>query len=158
MTNQLMTGKWTWVEGSHPMRTAWLGSLTDAELAFTPGGSAMPLGALFREMGEIQQSYIDSFKTFKQDFSYRNSEDGLEASVARLQAWFVKLDADMKAAVEALTDEQIATQKIERGFPISIESQLEVYLQALLIFAGKFTIYWRVMGKPMTKEMLDWIG
>jgi hypothetical protein len=94
--------------------------------------------------------YNDSFKIFTQDFSYRNSEDGLEASVARLQAWFARLDADMKAAIEALTDEQIATQKIEPGFQVSIESLLEVYLQALLIFAGKFTIYWRVMGKPMT--------
>ena len=36
----------------------------------------MTLGALCREMGEIEHSYIQSLKTFQQDWSYRNMEAG----------------------------------------------------------------------------------
>lgn len=156
--NRLITGKWTWIEGSHPMRTEWLASLTDADLAFNPGGQAMTLGELYREMGEIQHSYTESLRLFKQDFSYRHPDPSIATSVDRLKAWFAQLDDEMKAAVSALTDADVDTRTIERGFPAGIEQQLDIYLQALLIFAGKASIYWRIMNKPLPQNMLEWIG
>ncbi|MGH2581322.1 MAG: hypothetical protein ACRDFQ_00325, partial [Anaerolineales bacterium] len=58
-----------------------LGILSDADLRHSFPGSAS-LGALCKEHGEIEQAYIDSFKTFKLDFSYRNPDAGLAASTA----------------------------------------------------------------------------
>jgi len=67
----------------------------------------MTLGALCREVGEIEHSYIQSLKTFKQDWSYHNTEAGLESDVNRLKAWYQTLDDEMKATVSALADEDL---------------------------------------------------
>src|SRR5450631_4422765 len=112
--NSLMQEKWPWIEGSHTMRTQLMDELSDAELAFSPGGENMALGALCREMGEIEYSYIQSLQTFKQDWLYRNTAAGLEGSVARLKAWYQTLDDEMKTTISALTDED-ATKTIDRG-------------------------------------------
>lgn len=156
--NRYMQEKWSWIEGSHSMRTQLLESLSDAELAFTPGGENMALGALFREMGETEHSYIQSLKTFKQDWSYRNMEPGLDGSVEQLKAWFQSLDDAMKATVEALSDEDLKKAVDRGGYEMPVEWQLDVYLQALLIFFGKAVVYFKAMGKPLSQQFKDYIG
>jgi uncharacterized damage-inducible protein DinB len=156
--NRFMQEKWSWIEGSHGMRTQLLDVLSDADLAFNPGGQNMTLGALCREMGEIEHSYVQSLITFKQDWSYRNKEADLDSSVARLKAWFQTLDDEMKATVSALSDEDL-TKTIDReGFMMPVELQLDVYLQALLIFFGKATIYLKAMNKPLPQQIQEYIG
>ncbi len=55
--NRLLQEKWPWIEGSHAMRTQLIDILTDADLAFSPGGQNIALGALIREMAETKNSY-----------------------------------------------------------------------------------------------------
>ncbi len=86
--NRYMQEKWSWIEGSHGMRMELLDRLSDADLSFTPGGENMTLGALSREMGETEYAYIQSLKTCAQDWTYRNTEPGLDGSVAQLKAGF----------------------------------------------------------------------
>lgn len=155
--NQFMEQKWSWVEGSHGMRDGLLDTLTDADLAFTPGGEALTLGALCREMGEIQYSYVQSLKTFTQNWDYHNNEPGLAESVEKLKAWFQPMDAEMKALVSAFSDEDLKKGIDRNGYPMPVEVQLEVYLQALLIFFGKATIYLRTMNKPLPPNIKEWI-
>jgi uncharacterized damage-inducible protein DinB len=159
VANRVMQERWPWIEGSHVMRAQAISLLDDVDLAFNPGGVNMTLGALCREMGEVEHSYLESLKTLKQDWSYRSEETGLEGSVARLTAWYQTLDDEMKAVVAAFTDEDLA-KTVDRGVgpTWSIETQLEVYLQALLIFFGKLTIYLRAMNKPLLQEFQDYIG
>ena len=97
--NRYMQEKWSWIEGSHAMRTGLLDTLNDADLAFNPGGQNMTLGALCRELGEIEHSYIQSLRTFQHDWSYRNTEAGLDTSIAKLNAWYQTLDEQLKATV-----------------------------------------------------------
>ncbi len=155
--NRFMEEQWTWIEGSHAMRSGIMATLTDADLAFSPGGQNMTLGELCKEFGEIEHSYIESIKTRKQDWSYRHTEAGLTTSVAQLKAWYQQLDDDLKATVSALSDEELQ-QTIDRGMPMPINMQLEVYLQALLIFFGKVTIFLRAMDKPLPDAVQQWIG
>lgn len=157
--NRYMQEKWSWIEGSHGVRVKLLDSLSDADLAFSPGGQNMTLGALCREMGEVEYSYIQSLKTFQQDWLYHNTQAGLENSVADLQAWFSTLDEEMKATVSALSDEDL-TKTIQRGegFAMPVEMQLDVYLQALLIFFGKASIFFKAMSKPLPENFQDFIG
>lgn len=155
--NRYMQEKWSWIEGSHDMRTALLDTLTDSDLAFSLGGETMTLGALCREMGEIQHSYIQSLKTFKQDWNYRNTEPGLDGSVSRLKAWFETLDGEMKAIVSAFSDEDLKKMVDRSGFEMPVDMQLDVYLQALLIFFGKASIYLKAMSKPLPQAMKDYI-
>ena len=140
------------------MRSQLMDTLSDADLAFYPGGQNMTLGALCREMGEIEHSYIQSLKTFEQDWSYHNTEAGLEGNVTRLKGWYQTLDEELKATVSAFSDEDL-TKTVDRGgFPMPVELQLDVYLQALLIFFGKATIYLKAMNKPLPKEIQEYIG
>lgn len=155
--NQTLIEKWSMIEGTHAMRDEFMNTLTDADLAFNPGGQAMTLGALCREMGDVEASYAQSFKTFTQTFDDHNSEPTLETSVEKLLDWYHTLDAEMKAAVNALTDGDVK-KPISRGFDIPVDFQLDVYIQALLIFFGKVTVYLRIMDKPLTEKLQTWIG
>lgn len=156
--NCYMLEKWPWIEGSHGMRSQLLDILSDADLAFSPGGQNITFGALCREMGEIEYSYVQSLKTFKQDWSYRNTEAGLESSVARLKAWFQTLDDELKATASAFSDEDLKKTVDRSGYAMPVELQLDVYLQALLIFFGKATIYLKGMNKALPQYIQEYIG
>jgi hypothetical protein len=132
--------------------------LNDADLAFNPGGQNMTLGALCLQMGEVEHSYIESLKTFKQDWSHRNTEAGLDSSVARLKAWFQTLDDELKATISALSDDDLKKTIDRGGFTMPVDLQLDVYLQALLIFFGKATIYLKVMNRPLPQQFQEYIG
>lgn len=156
--NRYMQEKWSWIEGTHGMRTQLMDILSDADLAFSPGGQNMTLGALCREMGEIEYSYIQSLKTFKQDWSYHNTEAGLESDVNRLKTWYQTLDDEVKATVSALADEDLTKMVDRDGYNMPVEMQLDVYLQALLIFFGKATVYLKAMNKAAPQQIEEYIG
>lgn len=157
--NSYMDNKWSWIEGTNGMRNGLVSTLTDEDLAFSPGGQTMTLGQLCREIGDIEYAYLESLKTFKQDFSYRNTEAGIETSVAKLTAWYQKMDEDLKATVAAFPEDDLK-KEIDRssGFKVPVDIQLDIYLQALLIFFGKITIYLKIMNKPMDKTIQEYIG
>ena len=142
------------------LRNQLLAVLTDENLAFIPGGENLSLGALCREIGEVQVSYIQSFETLKQDFSYRNLEEGLEGSVERLQAWFQELDGQLRAAIEGFSEEDLENKVIDRGgdFIIPPRIQLEIYKEALLIFYGKTSVYLKMLGRVPSEQWQEWIG
>src|SRR5689334_20308801 len=156
--NSYFQEKWPWIEGTHRMRTELLDTLSDADLAFNPGGENMTLGALFRESGEIEYSYTQSLQTFEQDWSYRNREAGLESSTARLKAWYQTLDDEMKATVSALSEEDLKKMVKRNSFEMPVDMQLDVYLQALLIFFGKATVFLRAMNKAYPQDIREYIG
>lgn len=155
--NRYMQEKWSWIDGSHDMRNVLLDTLTDSDLGFRLGGDTLTLGALCREMGEIEHSYLQSLKTFKQDWNYHNTEPGLETSVSRLKEWFETLDNEMKATVSAFSDEDLKKEVDRSGYAMPVEMQLDVYLQAILIFFGKATIYLKAMSKPLPQAFKDYV-
>ncbi|HEY7416317.1 MAG TPA: DinB family protein, partial [Ktedonobacteraceae bacterium] len=106
--NSYMQEKWPWIEGTHGMRIQLLDTLSDTDLAFSPGGQNVMLGELLREIGEVEHAYTQSLKTFKQDWSYRNTQAGLQGSVAQLKEWYQTLDEEMKTTVAALSNEDLA--------------------------------------------------
>jgi uncharacterized damage-inducible protein DinB len=157
--NSIMTDFYPTFEMYQSLRNQLMDILTDEDLAYTPGGANPPLGTLCREMGEVEHAYIQSFKTFTIDFSYRTPEPGLETSVARLTAWYTALDQELKAVVENLTEEEVQGRLVNRGsFSLPPKIQLSVYQEALLIFYGKVLVYLRAMGKLVPQQWADWLG
>lgn len=140
------------------LRDQMMNILTDADLGFSPGPGAMTLGELCREMGEVQHMYIQSFKTFRHDWSYRNPEPELERSVAKLSDWYKQLDAELLAALEALTDSDLNKPVDRGGFAPSAGTQAHIYREGLLIFYGKASIYLKLLKKQMTDQWRGWIG
>ena len=156
--NRIMNEKWPWIEAAHGMRSQLFNILSDADLAFSPGGQTMTLGALCRQMGETEHAYIQSLKTLKQEWSYHHPEADVTSHVARLTAWFQTLDEEMQAILTTFWDED-GNKTIDRGGgTVTVEFQLDVYLQAVLIFLGKATIYLKAMNKPLPKEFQEYIG
>lgn len=142
------------------LRNQLMQTLTDPDLAFSPGGENPTLGALCVEIGEIQHAYIESFRTFRQNFDDRIAQAGLAESVTALIAWYARLDEDLEQALEALSQEDVESRKIDRGhgFLLPPHIQLDVYKEALLIFYGKVSVYLKMMGKARLPIWVNWIG
>jgi hypothetical protein len=66
----------TFFESYQVLRDELMEILTDDDLGFRVEGTNASLGALCREIGEIEHSYVESFKTFQQDFDYRKPGSG----------------------------------------------------------------------------------
>jgi hypothetical protein len=160
MMNSLMERQSGILQQTLALRQQLLEVLDDEDLQLRLPGDNPTLGALCRESGEIQFAYIQSFKTFRQDFSYRHTEPGLTESVSRLRAWFRTLDAELKAVLENMSDDEIQTRVINRGgglaFPVEV--QFHVFREGLLIFYGKASVYLRALGKPLPGDWATWIG
>lgn len=146
------------------LRDELMAILSDDDLRFRVGGTSATLGALCREIGEVEHTYVESFRTFRQDFGYRNPDPRLETSVGALASWFADLDRELAAAIVALSEDDIADRRIVRndfditGFSPLPNVQLDIYREALLIFYGKVSVYLRAMGKALPGHWPHWIG
>ena len=158
--NSIISEAYPLFELYQALRNQLMEILEDKDLSFRPGGNNLALGELCGQIGEIEKSYIDSFKTFEQNFSYRNQEAGLQDSVAQLTIWFEALDKELKKTIEALSEETIQNRIIDRGggFTVLPRIQLEIYKEALLIFYGKTNVYLKMMGKSLPEQWQDWIA
>jgi hypothetical protein len=136
-----------------------LALLQDEHLQKTLGGRTMSLGEICKEMGEVQQMYIDSFRTFKQDWRYKYGDSSVASSAAALKAWNAQLDADLYAAIASLSDSDIETKLIERGgFSPNARIQLHVFREGILMFCGKVSIYLRALNIEFPQQWKEWIA
>ncbi len=155
--NSLVTGEFDILHETQAIRNQMMDVLTDADLAYR-FPNCPSLGELCRELGETEQSYIESYKAFRQTFSYGGSDPALATDIARLKAWYAQLDADLDAAMAALSEDDIQNRMIDRGFPMPPRVQLHCYREALLIFYGRVVFYLWALGKPVSEQAQAWIG
>lgn len=150
--------RWPWLEEVRDMRSQFLDMLSNADLAFSPGGQNIPLGTLVRKMGDLEYSYIQSLKTGVRDWSSHHTEAGLESDLTLLKAWFQALDDELLETISAFSKEEL-TKRVDRGgFPSTVEREVDHYGEALLIFFGKATIYLKAMNKPVPESIEHTIG
>ena len=146
------------------IRPALMETLTDDDLGYSPGGANPSLGVLCREIGEIEHSYVEAFRTFRQDFAWRNPDPDVGRRVAVLSTWYSDLDRELLAALEALTDDQVANRRIWRhdfdveDFSPLPAQELDIYREALLIFYAKVSVHLRIMGRELPGHWNPWIG
>jgi hypothetical protein len=62
----------------------------------------------------------------------------------------------MQATLAAFSDDDLSKTIDPRGF--TVELQLDVYLQALLIFSGKASVYFKAMNRALPPSFLEYIG
>jgi uncharacterized damage-inducible protein DinB len=150
--------RWPWLEEVRGMRSQLLDILSNVDLAFSPGGQNMTLGALLCRIGDLEHSYIESLKTGVRDWSYHNTEAGLESDITRLKAWFQALDDEMLDTISAFSKEDL-TKRVDRGgFHSTVEREVDHYGEALLIFFGKATIYLKALNKSVPESIENTIG
>jgi hypothetical protein len=138
--------------------------LTDDDLSYRLGAATFSLGELCREIGEIEHSYVEALRTFRQDFNWRTHDPGVERSVGALREWYADLDRRLASALEALTSDEVANRRVTRHdfgveeFSPLPPQALDIYREALLIFYAKVSIYLRAMGKVLSERWQAWIG
>lgn len=156
--NKIMEKQYPIYKLYQQMRLNIFDVISDADLAFSPP-NCPTLGGLCVQIGEWQHSYIDSFKTFKQDFNYRQPDASMAASAEKLEAWFEAMDAELLAALEALSDEDIDTKVVDKGgWEASLPWNLDIYKECIIIFFTKAWVYLKIMGKPLPKGWDHWIS
>ncbi len=135
-------------------------TLTDSDLAYKLPGDNPTLGELCREMGEVEYNYIQSFKTFKHDVSYRAAEPKLATSVARLQAWYTALDDEFESVMSGFSEDDLHHKQIDRGhgFTPSLFVQFQIYREALLMFYAKASVYLKALQKYVNDQWQMAIG
>ncbi len=154
--NSIVTNDFETLFGTLALRDDVFAVLEDADLAYRLPNN-LPLRELLLEMGTIQQSYTGSFSTFQQVWDVPVDPSHGE-TLETLKAWFASLDESLKNVLSALSQEEVDTKMITRGFDVSIAAQVQIYIQALLIHYGKATLYLRALEKPLSEKLTLWIG
>jgi hypothetical protein len=154
------------IEQEFPLRQAQhlrydlMDVLTDSDLAYKLPGNNLTLGELCREMGETEHNYIQSFKTLKMDWSYRNNDPKLTTSVERLKLWYAALDEEFETVVRALSEDDLQNQQIDRGhgFTPSPFVQFQIYHEAILMFYAKASVYLKALNKSVNNQWQVGVG
>lgn len=143
----------------HDLRNQLLDAITDEQLAYKLPGDNPTLGELCVEMGQIEQVYTHSFRTFRQDWKHRESEP-TAVSVEGLRVWYNRLDVDMSETLQTLSENDVQTRRIDRGqgFTPTAPVQFQVYREAVLIFCAKASVYLKALQRPVTDQWQHWIG
>ena len=146
------------LRATQELRSQLMAVLSDDDLAFRPHDACLTLGELCREIGEVQRGYIDSFRTFRQDFSYRHDPQ-VSDSVGSLAAGYARMDDELQQALEALSEEDLG-RSVDRGhgFTPPVTVQFHIYREALLIFYAKAHVYLKALGKRVPGPWQWWIG
>ena len=141
------------------LRPVLLESLADADLAFRPAPANPTLGHLCHQIGRVEESYVQSFRSFKLDLPDPAEASPAGLTVAGLRAWYADLDGQLEAAVAAITDEEAQNRLVDRGhFSLPPQINLEVYKEALHIFYGKASVYVQALGKTPGGDWVAFIG
>jgi hypothetical protein len=142
------------------LRYDLMNALTDNDLAYKLPGDNPTLGELCREMGEIEHRYIQSFKTFKMDWAYRNDKPELATSVEQLKAWYTALDEAFETVMRGFSEEDLHHKHIDRGhdFTPSVHVQFHIYREAILMFYAKVSVYLKALQKPVNAQWQSGIG
>ena len=138
-------------------RDELLAVLTDADLAWAPGGDNPAFGDLCARLGGAQHVYAESFRTFQADFDGFRPDPETAGDVARLRRWLETLDRALEAALEDLAPADAARTVAREGEQVPLAEHLLVFHEALLIFYGKAFVYLRAMGKAMPAKWGAWI-
>ena len=146
------------VRATQELRRQLMTVLADGDLTFRPHPACLTLGELCREIGEVQRTYIDSLRTFRQDFSYRHAAE-VSRSVAELSTWYAQLDRELEKVSDALTEQDLRRSvDCGHGFARPLPVQFHIYHEALLIFYAKAHVYLKALGKRVPGPWQSWIG
>lgn len=155
--NSLVTGEFGILHQTQAIRNQIMAILTDGDLSYR-FPNCPSLGELCREMGETEQAYVESYRTFRLELQYGGSDPALATDIIRLKTWFGQLDRDLDAVMAALSEDEVQKRRIEREFPFPLRVQLHCYREALLIFYGRAIMYLWALGKPVSEQARAWIG
>jgi len=140
------------------LRGFLLDALAEEDLDYSPGGDAPTFRDLLKDIGQTQQSYIDSYTTLKHDYAYQISDTSVVKDIPAIRAWFNDLDAKLLETLNAQSDEDLMQMVDRVTFQIPLVAQGHVFKEALMIFYGAANMYIKALGKQVSGYWHPWIG
>ncbi len=154
--NKLIAQKNTLIDLTHNLRTEILNAISDADLDKTLGGATLSLRALLLEQAGFQRAYTELFRTFALKFEPPVPDQTI--ALEAIKTMFSALDADMIAALGALSNEDLA-QKVDRSnYKIPLEVTFYTYRESVFIFAAKASVYLRALGYALPPQVAGFIA
>jgi len=155
--NQIETEFFGLLDMTHGVRDEAIATLDGGDLAFSlPGSPAV--GEVLRAFGDVEASYTQSFKTMKQDLSAQAPGwEGISSGATAVE-WLHGLDAELKAALAALSDEDLGKPIDRGGWQMPVMANFHTYREAVLIQFGKLDCYLRALGKHLPDQWVAWVG
>jgi hypothetical protein len=134
--------------------------VSDADLDHRMPGQNPTLGELVVGLGNLEGVYTHSFETFILDWSCRRLPPPEPINLITLRTWFEAQDEVMKAALDRFTEEELQTDRIDRGsgFIASPFVQFQVYREAVYIYYGKLSVYLKALERDPGDEWAAGIG
>ncbi len=155
--NQIETEFFGLLDMTHGVRDGAVGLLSGADLAFRIEG-CKSVGEVLQELGDIEAMYTQSFKTMEQDFSVQAPGwEGISSGATAVE-WLHGLDAELKAALAALSDEDLGKPIDRGGWQMPVMANFHTYREAVLIQFGKLDCYLRALGKRLPDQWVAWVG
>lgn len=92
-------------------------------------------------------------------FDYRHPDLEVASSTTSLHEWYETLDEEFKAVLGGFTEEEVETVVIDRQvWSVSIQENLSLYKEAIVIFAAKAWVHLLAIGKTLPDQWRQWIG
>lgn len=159
LMNSLVRDQFGLLDTMHDLRDSVLNELSSADLNYQVENNPT-FGELFAQLANIEHTYTQSFKTFRMDWSLMSTPPTVDiGDPAQLKTWFQHLDAELKAALQALSEEDVEGKTIDRGgFTPIPTTQFHIYREALLIMYGRFSVYITALDRPTSQMWKEWIG
>lgn len=155
--NQIETEFFGLLDMTYNVRNGAIATLDGGDLTFSLPGCPS-VGEVLQAFGDVSASYADSFKTMKQDFSVTAAgRAGITSGETAIE-WLAGLDAELKAALSALSDDDLVKPIDRGGWQMPVMANFHTYREAVLILFGKLDIYLRALGKDLPEEWVAWVG
>ena len=157
--NRLIQQRAHMIDLSHTLRDEVFEGISDADLEFSPGGTAPTLRALLLEQANVQAAYAESFRTLRLKFG--EATPAASQGTEELRERFARLDAELIAALEALSDDDLKRPhdpRSQRAPGYTVETSVYTYRESLLIFAAKASVYLRALNRPLPDLMKSFVG
>jgi len=155
--NQIEQDFFGLLDMTHKVRDEAVATLGSTDLAFRIEG-CKSVGEVLQDLGDIETMYTRSFETMKMDFAAQAPGRENIVSGEAAVGWLHGLDGELKAALSALSDDDLSKPIDRGGWHMPAMAQFHTYREAVLIQFGKLDCYLRAMGKDLPEEWVAWVG
>ena len=119
-----------------PLRDSLMALLNDEQLRITPGARQPHT---WRPLPPNRWNRISLYPIIRNlQVRFQLSQQRLQHPQRRrqsLKAWYQQLDKQLEAALQSISDEDVATKQVNRGgFKVPLPINLDLFREALLIF------------------------
>ncbi len=148
---EIIRTNWTLARG---LTLDLLESLTESDLAYSPGGDLGPVWKQFRHVGSVHECYMEALITRQMRFEYRDKNFNAHPTKPLLLAYLRALNTEFIVTLDGLDWEQTICWSDEDR-PTLFEHLLRL-VQHETLHHGEWIAYLRLLNKTFPPSWKAW--